>query len=62
MDGDTGFCSSILGTDTFETGAAKIKNLFSQNQCHTGDRGNYRAMKESCCLSNDDEWDEAANW
>jgi len=62
MDGHTGFCSSILGTDTFEQGAAQIKNLYSQNQCHTGDRGNYRAMKESCCLANEDEWQKAADW
>ena len=62
LDGDTGYCSSILGTPELKEGAAAIKNLFSQNQCHTGDRGDYRAMKESCCLAKDKEWDEAAEW
>ena len=62
MDGDHGFCGSILGTEDFAEGASKIKNLFSQSNCHTFDRGNYRALREPCCLGNEDEWSEAAEW
>ena len=62
MDGDSGFCASVLGTEDFAEGASKIKNLFSQSQCHTLDRGDYRALREDCCLANDNEWDEAADW
>ena len=62
MDGDSGFCASILGTFDFAEGASKIKNLYSQNSCHTLDRGDYRTMRESCCLAKDNEWDDAASW
>lgn len=62
MDGDTGFCETILGTQEFKEGAAAIKNLFSSNLCHTLDRGDYRAMREECCLANEDEWQNAAEW
>ena len=62
MDGDSGFCASVLGTEDFAEGASKIKNLFSQSQCHTLDRGDYRALREDCCLANDNEWEEAADW
>lgn len=57
MDGDSGFCASVLGTEDFAEGASKIKNLFSQSQCHTLDRGDYRALREDCCLANDNEWE-----
>lgn len=60
MDGDSGFCASVLGTEDYAEGASKIKNLFQQNLCHTNDRGDYRAMRESCCLANENEWEEAA--
>jgi len=62
MDGDTGFCSSILGTNDFAEGAAKIKLLFGQSLCHTLDRGDYRALREECCLAKEKEWFEAADW
>ena len=56
MDGDTGFCASILGTDDFAEAASKIKNLYSQSGCHTLDRGDFRAMREPCVLANENEW------
>ena len=62
MDGNTGFCSSILGTADFAEGAAKIKLLFGQSLCHTGDRGDFRALREECCLAKENEWMEAAEW
>jgi len=31
LDGDTGYCGTVLGTKTFQEGAAKIKNLISQS-------------------------------
>ena len=62
MDGNTGFCSSILGTPDFALGASAIKLLFSQSLCHTLDRGDYRALREDCCLAKEYEWEEAADW
>lgn len=62
MDGDSGFCKSVLGTEDYKTGASAIKNLFQASLCHTLDRGNYRALQEECCLANANEWQEAADW
>ena len=62
MDGDSGFCSTILGTEDFAEGASKIKLLFTQSLCHTLDRGDYRALREECCLAKENEWQEAADW
>ena len=62
MDEDNGFCESILGTSSFETGAQAIKELFSDNQCHTLDRGDYRAMQEDCGPNDVEQWQNAAEW
>jgi len=51
MDGKTGFCKDIIGTFEFKEAASKIKNLYQQSQCHTYDRGDYRAMREKCSLA-----------
>lgn len=62
MDGDSGFCSTILGTPDFAEGASAIKQLLGQSLCHTLDRGDYRALREECCLANEADWEKAAEW
>lgn len=61
LDGDTGFCGTIFGTNEYEELVSKIKQLFSQSQCHTDDRGDYRAMKEECRVATKQEWENAAS-
>ena len=60
MDGQNGFCESVLGTAEYAEAVSKIKALYQQSQCHTYDRGDYRAMREDCCLAKESDWNEAA--
>jgi len=40
LDGDTGFCSSMIGTEEYALYLQKYRTLLANNRCHTMDRFN----------------------
>ena len=44
LDGtQRGYCSSVIGTETYRLGLQSIKYMLEWSRCHTLDRGNMRA-------------------
>lgn len=43
LDGDNGFCGSVLGTDTYADAMASLRPVLRLSECHTLDRDNMRA-------------------
>ena len=50
LDGDktSGYCSSMLGTEKYSRAAGAMLIVKSESNCHTRDRFNLRAQKDSC--------------
>jgi hypothetical protein len=59
LDGDNGYCGTILGTPHYEEEISKVSNLLQSSQCHTNDRENFLAMRDKCSITKTDEWDKA---
>ena len=59
LDGDSGFCGSVLGTKIMKDNVTHIKTLLADFQCHTLDRNDQRAWKDQCSNSNHDLWTKA---
>jgi len=56
-DSQSGFCESVIGTDTFAKAMLSKKTLYEKSDCHTLDRENMRAQREECGVGAlDDEW------
>ena len=61
MDGSTGYCGQVLGTQVYADGLYNIKNVMESSDCHTLDRDDWRAQKEGCNASNPDDWQRAVS-
>ena len=48
LDGDTGFCSSMIGTEEYALYLQKYRTLLANNKCHTMDRFNLKSYKDKC--------------
>jgi len=48
LDGDNGFCGSILGTEEYSKALYDMKNILGKSECHTLDRYNMRTQKDTC--------------
>ena len=59
MDGDTGFCGTILGTLEYQERTAKISALLQSSNCHTEDREDFQSMNDQCSIAKSDEWEDA---
>lgn len=59
MDGNNGYCSKLLGTTIYKTAMESWKNVLDDSQCHTLDRNNLRAQRDSCGLNDADKLDKA---
>ncbi len=59
LDGNNGFCSNILGTKDYEDAVAKLKTVLEASQCHTLDRDNFRAQRDSCGIGGGSDLDKA---
>ena len=56
-DSKSGFCESVIGTDEFAKAMEAKKHLYEKSECHTLDRENMRAQRESCGVGAfTDEW------
>lgn len=61
LDGDNGFCGSILGTSEYQDALGAIKPVLERSECHTLDRYDYRAQRDSCGIGSGNIWDNAVN-
>ena len=43
LDGKTGYCASVIGTDYFTEALSFLKSMAEKSACHTLDRNNYKA-------------------
>ena len=43
MDGDSGYCGTVLGTDIYTENIRLVKEMLLKSACHTLDRDNLRA-------------------
>lgn len=59
LDGDNGFCGSVLGTETYTKAVASLRPILTGSQCHTLDRNDLRAQKDVCGVGQDLLWSEA---
>ena len=59
LDGDNGYCGSVLGTETYADGMAALRPVLQNSRCHTLDRSNIRAQKDFCGIGPGIVWDEA---
>jgi hypothetical protein len=57
LDGDTGHCSSVLGTDIYRETLKHFSEVIDVNECHTNDRFNIRAHRDSCGIGKSHTWD-----
>lgn len=48
LDGDTGFCGSMVGTDAFSTHLQDYRAVLANNKCHTMDRFNLKSYMDKC--------------
>lgn len=56
--GDSGYCSSTLGTEKYRKAVQALQRVNTLSNCHTMDRFNMRAQKDKSCGigKNNDEW------
>jgi len=57
LGSDKGFCESVIGTDIYAKAVSAKKLLYEQSECHTLDREDMRAHRDSCGIGAwTDEW------
>ena len=67
MDGDSGYCGTVIGTDIYTENIRLVKEMLLKSTCHTLDRDNLRAQKDSCGQGGNAEdydvsvWEEAVD-
>ena len=61
LDGDSGFCGQILGTEYYKEEVSKISSLLQQSNCHTNDRENFASLRDQCSIAKEEEWDAAVD-
>jgi hypothetical protein len=55
--GPQGFCASVIGSDYYSDAVTNLANVLGSSGCHTLDRNNMRAQKDSCGIGVDsDSW------
>jgi hypothetical protein len=60
-DQTEGFCGSVIGTNFYKAAVAAKKTVYTNSQCHTLDRDNLLAQKDSCGVGlKDERWKLAA--
>lgn len=56
-DQTSGFCESVIGTDTYAKAVKAKKLLYRESKCHTLDRESMRAQRDGCGIGDyTDEW------
>ena len=61
MNGDDGYCSKLLGHTIYRNAMSALKRVLENSECHTLDRHNMRAQRDSCGISDKDELDIAVD-
>ena len=61
MDGDSGFCGTVHGTTIHEDNITLVQVMLEENECHTKDRYDQRAWKDTCGGGNTAEWEAAVD-
>lgn len=59
LDGNNGYCSKLLGTEKYKDAMSKRKTVLESSECHTLDRNNFRAQRDSCGIGPGDSLDAA---
>jgi len=59
MDGDNGFCGSVLGTKIYGQFTQSMVPVLKHSKCHTLDRDDMRAQRDVCGVGHVDEWTRA---
>jgi hypothetical protein len=59
LDGDRGYCGEVIGTHAYTVALAEMRIMLKNSECHTLDRDNWRAQKDSCGVKNDEDME---NW
>ena len=60
IDFESGFCGSVLGTKFYKDAVSAKKSVYENSECHTLDRDDFRAQKDSCGIGEEDEQWELA--
>ena len=55
-DSVSGYCGSVIGTKFFTKQVEGQKKMLEQSKCHTLDRTNLHAQKDSCGIGATDDW------
>ncbi len=59
LNGNDGYCANILGTQEYRDAMSKLKTVLEASECHTLDRDNFRAQRDTCGVKPGKDWDEA---
>ena len=61
MDGnpEKGFCGSVLGTNDYSESLYALKPVLEKSACHTLDRHNFRAHRDTCGIGFNSAWEDA---
>lgn len=54
LDGDTGYCGSVVGTDDWSNYLQNYRTLLANNRCHTLDKFNLKAYFDPCSNTPDE--------
>lgn len=60
MDGDNGFCGSVLGMKIYTNYVQSMVPVYDNSKCHTLDRDDMRAHKDVCGIGSGN--DEDSDW
>lgn len=58
MDGrpNVGYCGQVLGTAAYEDALYVLKPVLEKSNCHTLDRWDFRAHRDTCGVGPDEAW------
>ena len=57
IDRTNAYCGSVIGSIHYQKSVEAMKNVLFMSNCHTLDRKNLRAQKDSCGIGTDnDDW------
>jgi hypothetical protein len=51
LDGETGFCGSMVGTEEHTNYLQNYRTLLANNKCHTMDRMNLKSYLDKCAAA-----------
>jgi len=63
MDGNPnkGFCGSVLGTQAYQDALYALKPVLEKSNCHTLDRFDFRAHRDTCGIGFSESWKDAVS-